>query len=132
MLDALADYPHCQAAYIYAQHVINGHRPACKLERLACERFVRDLSHSAYIFDAGKAEQACGFIEKLPHTKGKWAAARELIKLEPWQCFIICNLFGWVDEVGHRRFRSAYLRIPRKNGKSLLAAVEMANLLKKM
>jgi phage terminase large subunit-like protein len=61
-------------------------------------------------------------MEKMPHTKGRWAARRERLVLAGWQCFIVCNLFGWCDLEGLRRFREAYLKIARKNGKSLLAA----------
>lgn len=124
MLDDFAGAPHCEAAYIYACHVVKGHRLACKEERQACQRFLDDLERDdwPYGLSLEHAERACRFIEKLPHTKGKWAALRQRIKLEPWQCFIVVNLFGWVDADGKRRFRDAYLRIPRKNGKSLLAA----------
>ena len=59
----------------------------------------------------------------MPHTKGKWARKRETIKLEPFQCFIVCSLFGWVDkETGYYRFQEAYICLPRKNAKSTLAA----------
>lgn len=123
----LADFegaPHCEAAYIYACHVVKGHKPACKEERKACQRFLDDLEREdwGYTLDLGLAERACRFIEKLPHTKGRWAARGERLRLEPWQAFIVVNLFGWIDGAGLRRFRDAYLRIPRKNGKSLLAA----------
>lgn len=123
MLSAFKGYPNCQDAYIYAQHVVNGHKPACKWERLACQRFIDDLNRDfEFTFDSEKAEKVCRFIQKLPHTKGKWAAKKQKLKLEPWQTFIVVNLFGWVNENGYRRFRVAYLKIPRKNGKSLLAA----------
>jgi len=42
--------------------------------------------------------------------------------LEPWQCFILTTVFGWVDDNGNRRFRSVYIEVPRKNGKSALTA----------
>lgn len=124
MLDDFAGSSHCEAAYIYACHVVKGHRPACAEERKACQRFLDDLEREdwPYTFDLEMAERVARFIEKLPHTKGRWAAERKCIVLEPWQCFIVVNLFGWVDGEGRRRFRDAYLRIPRKNGKSLLAA----------
>jgi phage terminase large subunit-like protein len=55
----------------------------------------------------------------MPHTKGKWAAKKETLKLEPWQVFAECNIFGWVKtDTGLRRFREAYEEVPRKNGKS--------------
>ncbi len=76
-----------------------------------------------YTFDTAKANRACSFIEKLPHVKGRWAAHRESLKLQPWQLFIVCSLFGWVHrESGLRKYRQAFLLVPRKNGKSPLAA----------
>jgi phage terminase large subunit-like protein len=123
MLKAFDGYPNCKDAYIYANHVVNGHKPACKWERLACQRFLDDLNRDfEFVFDPEIAEKYCRFIQKLPHTKGRWAAKKEKLSLGPWQKFIVCNLFGWVDQNGKRRFRKAYLKIPRKNGKSLLAA----------
>jgi phage terminase large subunit-like protein len=62
----------------------------------------------------------------LPHTKGKWAAKREKIQLGDWQCFLIVVTFGWINRAGtragKRRFTTVYWEIPRKNGKSILAA----------
>lgn len=76
-----------------------------------------------YTFDEQKANRACRFIEQLPHTKGDWAAKRQNIKLEPWQCFIETSIFGWIQaRDGYRRFRIAYIAVPRKNGKSAIAA----------
>ncbi|WP_374349177.1 terminase large subunit [Chitinimonas sp.] len=75
-------------------------------------------------FDAEAGERVCTFAELLPHVKGKWAAKAETIKLQAWQKFALVVLFGWLRKKdGRRRFREAYLRIPRKNGKSILAAV---------
>jgi phage terminase large subunit-like protein len=123
MLKALKDAPNCEEAYIYAAQVTKGHIPACNDVVLACQRFIDDLSRDfEYIFDVDKAEAACEFISKLPHTKGKWASQKLDLELEPWQKFIVCNLFGWVSPAGLRRYRKAYLKIPRKNGKSPLAA----------
>jgi phage terminase large subunit-like protein len=62
-------------------------------------------------------------MQLMPHTKGKWAAKKERLVLQPWQCFIECNLFGWVHkQTGKRRFRECYEEEPRKNGKSLRLA----------
>lgn len=123
MLKAFDDYPHSKDAYIYANQVIKGHIPACKKIKQACQRFIDDFNRDfEFLYDAEKAEKVCRFIEKLPHTKGRWAAKKENIILEGWQKFIVCNLFGWVNSEGLRRFRKAYLKIARKNGKSLLVA----------
>lgn len=123
MIDAFEDYPHCRDAVAYAYQVVKGHRSACKTVVQACQRFIDDMTRDfEFELDAELAEKACRFIENLPHTKGKWAARRQDLTLEPWQKFIVCNLFGWINQEGYRRFRKAYLKIPRKNGKSLLAA----------
>lgn len=123
MIDAFKHSPHCQDAVTYAFHVVKGHQPACQQMVQACQRFIDDLNREfEYVFDTEKADDACAFIEKLPHTKGRWAFKNEDLTLEPWQKFIVCNLFGWVNAKGFRRFRKAYLKICRKNGKSLLGA----------
>lgn len=62
----------------------------------------------------------CVFIERLPHIRGRWKSPT--LVLEPWQCFILTTVFGWVDENGNRRFRTVYIEVPRKNGKSAITA----------
>jgi phage terminase large subunit-like protein len=120
--------PHVSLANEYAERVVRGKIPACKWVKLACKRHLDDLKRQKqrnwpYRFDPVKAERPCRFIELLPHVKGKWAARGERIKLEPWQCFALCSLFGWVLKAsGHYRFREAYIKVPRKNSKSTLAA----------
>lgn len=107
----------------YARRVVDGEIPAGEYLRLACTRHFADLEAGVWEFDEALAEKAVRFIEMLPHTKGRWAARAERITLEPWQCFIVASLFGWVDPGTRlRRYREAYLEIARKNGKSLLAA----------
>jgi phage terminase large subunit-like protein len=118
----------------YARDVIAGRVPASKWTRLACERHFADKKRErtkafAYKFDAEKGERVCRFLQLLPHIKGKWARRdpkkphAHQIRLEPWQCFIVMSLFGWVQKrTGLRRFRKASIYLPRKNGKSTLAA----------
>ena len=67
-----------------------------------------------------KADRAVKFIEMLPHTKAEWEG--EPFWLLPWQERIIRDLFGIVREDGTRQFRTAYIEIPKKQGKSELAA----------
>ena len=117
--------PYTERAVRYAQRVIAGEIVACKLTRLACERFLKDLNRTdwQWRFDEALATRACTFIEHLPHIKGQWARQRLKIVLEDWQVFIVCNLFGWVScETGLRRFLTCYLEVARKNAKSTLAA----------
>lgn len=116
---------HSEIAIGYAQDVLASRIPACYFVKLACQRFIDDLSRQGdddfpFIFDEAKANRACKFMELLPHVKGKWASQKKLLELEAWQCFIECNIFGWVHhETGLRRFREVYEEVPRKNGKSI-------------
>ena len=70
--------------------------------------------------DAQKAQHAVDFIRCLKHTKGQWRGVP--FDLLPWQDEIIRDLFGTVKETGYRRYNTAYIEIPKKNGKSELAA----------
>lgn len=111
----------------YAYRVASGEIPAGKYHRLACERHLRDREREAtpgfpFRFDLTKAERFFRFASKLKHYKGEWAGRP--IVLEPYQKFRLGSIFGWVSiDTGLRRFRTAYNEIPRKNGKSLEAAV---------
>lgn len=87
-----------------------------KLKDYKPSRFMLPTCH----YDAAKADRAVTFIENLRHTKGKWAGKR--FWLLPWQEQIIRDVFGIVDERGNRQFRTAYVEIGKKNGKSELAA----------
>jgi phage terminase large subunit-like protein len=106
----------------YAEQVVREEIPAGKLARLACQRQLDDLGRSdlAFRFDEGRANRVCKFIENLPHIKGRWKS--KTITLEPWQCFLLVVLFGWVDDEGFRRFRTAYIEVPRKNAKTTICA----------
>ena len=117
--------PHVEAAMDYAQSVVDGTIVACKLTKQAAQRMLDDLERedAPWHLDAAEAEKACTFIENLPHVKGEWAKRRELFDLERWQCFIVVNAFGWRwNDSGLRRFRTIYVEVARKNGKSFLAA----------
>lgn len=74
-----------------------------------------------FYFDEAHADAVVSFIEALPHIKGsKFAGQR--ITLGDWQCFIITTVFGWLNSEGKRRFKTAYIEVPRKNGKSTMTA----------
>lgn len=74
-----------------------------------------------YYFDESAAERAVEFFPLfLRHTKG--AMAGQPFTLLEWQQQIIRDLFGWKRADGSRRYRTAYIEIPRKNGKSTFAA----------
>ena len=117
-----------EKALQYCRDVVAGKRAACKWVKLACQRHLNDLARSRskdfpYRFDPVLAGKRCAMVEKFPHVKGHWALHHELLKLEPWQCFITCSIFGWVvKETGLRRFRQAIILVPRKNAKTTWAA----------
>ncbi len=125
-------YPNVEAGLKYAKDVIADHILNCKWVRLAAQRHLEDLEKAKspdypFRFDMAKAERACSFIQELPHVKGKWARPRvgesNLLVLQPWQLFIVICIFGWVERSsGFRRFTEVYIEVPRKNGKSILAA----------
>ena len=72
-------------------------------------------------YDKRRADFAVNFISMLKHTTGEWFG--KSFTLMPWQEQIIRDLFGIVDkETGYRQFRTAYIELPKKNGKSELAA----------
>ena len=72
------------------------------------------------MFDEAKAQRAVNFINCLKHTKGQWRGVP--FDLLPWQDKIIKDIFGTVKENGYRQYNTAYVEIPKKNGKSELAA----------
>lgn len=116
-------------------------RPVGKYERLCWERHERDLAlaypggvvpadptaareasrHPRGLwFDIAAGERIVAFIEQYcRHSKGEWAGRR--ITLEEWQRRTWRAVFGWMRRDGSRRYRVAYIEIPRKNAKSTTA-----------
>ena len=79
-------------------------------------RFMLSSSH----YDREKADRAVNFVQSLKHTKGDFYNKPFL--LLPWQETIIRDLFGVVREDGARQFKQTIIFIPKKAGKSELAA----------
>jgi phage terminase large subunit-like protein len=75
-----------------------------------------------YYFDEAAADRVCQFFETyLRHSKGEWAG--KPFRLEPWQRDLLRCAFGTKRVAdGLRRYRKVYVEVPRKNGKSTLAA----------
>lgn len=121
-------YPGVDAALRWARRVVAGNVPCCRYVQLACQRHFNDMAASRgakfrFKFNPAKAEKKIRLIQMLPHTKGEWAFKRQLVTLEPWQMFGLAMTFGWVrKKTGYRRFRESYWEVPRKNGKSVIAA----------
>lgn len=93
-----------------------------KYERLCYERHERDLELGAargLTFDPAAGQRVVDFIERYcKHHKAEWAGRP--LRLEEWQKKILRIAFGWMRSDGTRRFRTVYIEIPRKNGKSEL------------
>ena len=107
----------------YAHDVVEGRIVAGKYIRLAAEKFLHDLQRTDIHFRVAEAQRAINFIQrKLKHWEGSFAG-KDLI-LEPWQQFIVAQIFGWYSEGGFRIIRTVYIQVARKNGKtSFLAAI---------
>jgi phage terminase large subunit-like protein len=87
-----------------------------KLKRYKATKFkAKDSKYSK-----AAADYAVNFIECLCHTKGTWAG--KPFELIDWQEQIIRDIFGTLKPNGYRQFNTAYIEIPKKQGKSELAA----------
>lgn len=105
-----------QGSVSYSHRWRTAHDGSFLMMKYRPTKFMAKGSH----YDEARADHAVNFIQCLKHTKGKWAG-RPFI-LMPWQEQIIRDLFGIVKADGNRQFRTAYIEIPKKNGKSELAA----------
>lgn len=109
--------------YQYAIDVTNGDIAASKQTINACKRFLADLQNPKFIFKPEKVERCLKFCKLCKHYLGKFRG-RNFEPL-PWQQFIIANIIGfyWAERSDIRRFNESYIEVPRKSGKTFLAAV---------
>ena len=96
--------------------ILKGVTALRKLKKYKPTKFKAKDSH----YDIDAADFAVAFIESLCHTKGTWAGKK--FELIDWQEQIIRDLFGTLKPNGYRQFNTAYVEIPKKQGKSELAA----------
>lgn len=109
----------------YARDAAEGKSVVCQKTRQACQRFLDELEKAQgtvfpWAFDAEKAARPVLFMEKfLKPVKGDY----DRMELLGWQCFVFCNLFGWIGKAdGLRRFREALILVGKGNGKSTMMA----------
>lgn len=113
---------------IYAESIVNGDKLAGKEIVEACQRYLRDLDNTAYDFNPKDAEFVIQIIEKtFVHDQGEKLDGTPLrgapFLLEPWQKFIIYNLLGFYHKGTRiRRYKEAFIFLPRKNGKTRFVA----------
>ena len=104
------------AAIFYAIREVLTRMAIRKLKKYKPTKFKAKDSH----YDKDAADYAVMFIESLCHTKG--TSAGKPFELIDWQEQIIRDLFGILKPNGYRQFNTAYVEIPKKMGKSELAA----------
>lgn len=106
----------------YAHDVAGGKSVANRDRILACKRFLSDLENDIYEFRPRPAEFCIAIIENtFVHIKGP--ARGKPFKLELWQKFIIYNLVGfYMRGTDERRFKEAFIFLPRKNAKTFFAS----------
>jgi phage terminase large subunit-like protein len=113
---------HLEEVMAYANGIITGAVVANKDRVLACQRFVDDLENKKWEFRAKVAEFVIRIIEKtFVHIKGPLRGKPFL--LQAWQKFIIYNIAGfYIKGTNERRFKEAFIFLPRKNGKTMFAS----------
>ena len=117
----------------YAQHVLTHQEEHCEENILAAERFFRDLENPAFEMDEDMVDFVIHFIENvIVHQQGDDMCAVSIrnkpLLLQPWQHFVVVNLFGFYYKgTNERRFKEALIMLARKNGKtSFTAAIALA------
>lgn len=112
----------------YANAVISGRRAAGYEVKLACERFLRDIERADLDLHTRETDFVIGFIERtMVHKHGEDLEGRSLVGkpllLADWQIFIVYNLLGFYKAgTSERRYKEAFIMVPRKNGKTTFIA----------
>ena len=105
----------------YAHDCISGRIVSGRKHKWACQRFLKDWEaykggSFPYHWDEREAVKIIDWFRLLRHSKG--VLAGQPIELTPWQQFHLCQLYGWRDENGRRRFTKSFVEVGRKNAKS--------------
>ena len=106
----------------YAAAVRSGTLPSCLMVRKAVDRWYADLEREDLYFDRSAFLRVVKFSGMLKHYKGEFVGRP--IVWEPWQLFILANIFGLkLKATKRRKYTYADVYVPRKNGKTTFAAV---------
>ena len=112
----------------YAGAVLKGERKAGKEVVLACARFMKDLQRDDLELRTKDPDLVIGIIERtMVHQQGESLKGEPLLNtplvLVDWQIFIVYNLVGFYYKgTNERRYKEAFIFIPRKNGKTTFVA----------
>lgn len=124
----LGDHHNAQAVWDYVTGCLDGTILACPDIRQACERFLADLDDPRWGFRPAEAEYAIELIETmLCHQQGQRLDATPLrgqpFLLLPYHKFCVYNLLGfYLAGTDERRYKEAFIFVPRKNIKTTFAA----------
>ena len=124
----LGDHRNAADVLAYVTGCLDGTILACPDIRQACERFVTDLADPRWEFRPAEAEYAIELIETmLCHQQGQRLDATPLrgqpFLLLPYHKFCVYNLLGfYLRGTSERRFKEAFIFVPRKNIKTTFAA----------
>ncbi|TCN00852.1 phage terminase large subunit-like protein [Paenibacillus sp. BK033] len=124
----MTEFKNRETVFEYARSIVEGRKIACREIIQACERFFRDLENPEYEFNPKNAEFVIGIIEKtFVHAQGEMLDGTPLrgqpFLLEPFHKFQVYNLLGFYHKgTKIRRFKEAFIFIPRKNIKTSFAA----------
>lgn len=130
MLHLLNDerFPNASIVWEYVNNIVDGTKLANKEQIQGCERFLRDLENPAYDYDPTDAEFVIGIIEKtFVHAQGERLDGTPLrgepFLLEPFHKYQVYALLGFKKKgTNERRYKEAFIYIPRKNIKTSFAA----------
>lgn len=120
----MVKYKNYDVVMEYANSIVEDRKIAGEELIQSCQRFLDDLNSPDYDFNPKDAEFVIGIIEKtFVHDQGEKLDGTPLrgepFLLEPWQKFIIYNLLGFYHTgTKLRRYKEAFIYIPRKNGKT--------------
>lgn len=112
----------------YVKDILSGKKLAGKEVVLACQRYLDDLKRKDLEFRQKNADMVIGIIERtMVHKQGEDLEGKPLMNqpflLLPWQMFIVYNLVGfYLKGTNERRYKEAFIFIPRKNGKTSFVA----------
>lgn len=117
-----------KVAIEYAQAVVSGRKVAGADVKKACERFLEDLQRPDLELHTREPDFVIAIIERtMVHKQGEDLSGRPLLGtpflLQPFQIFIVYNLMGFYYKgTQERRYKEAFIFIPRKNGKTSFVA----------
>ncbi len=124
----MIEYKNYNLVMDYVTSIVDGTKPANREQIQGCERFLRDLKNTDYDFNPKDAEFVIGIIEKtFVHAQGEMLDGTPLrgtpFLLEPFHKYQVYNLLGFYHKgTSVRRFKEAFIYIPRKNIKTSFAA----------